>query len=150
MIATPSQECIRGAVPKPSQHEYEKQVEVGSCRSTSVASERNVEVVAKPTGQRHMPSPPKLSDAQRAVGKVEILREMEAEHFAETDRHVSIAREVKINLQCIRERADPGRSGAQFIRLQREHPVRDAAHAVRNDHLLAEAPTKPQYSRLNL
>ena len=49
----------------------------GTCisRPPPVAAERDVEVVAQPARERHVPAPPEVLDRRRGVGRVEVLRE---------------------------------------------------------------------------
>ena len=60
-----------------------------------------------------MPAAPEVRDARRGVGMVEVLAEAEAEHRAESDRHVGVAGEVKVDLQRVGEQPDPGRRGGE-------------------------------------
>ena len=67
----------------------------------AVAAERDVEVVAEPGRQRHVPAAPELLHRVGDVGPAEVLREAEAEHPAEADRHVGVAGEVEVDLQRV-------------------------------------------------
>ena len=48
----------------------------------AVAADRDVDVVAKPARQRHVPAAPEVGHRHRRVGPVEVLREAEPEHPA--------------------------------------------------------------------
>ncbi len=72
-----------------------------------VAAERDVKVFAQPGRKRDVPAPPEIGDRFRAVGRIEIFREDEAEHEAEPDRHVGVTAEVEINLEGVADGAEP-------------------------------------------
>ena len=66
----------------------------------------------------------------RLVGRVEVERQLDAEHARQADRHVGVAGEVEVELQRVGERAAPG--GEQVGRaaaLQKERR-RIWSHAV--------------------
>ena len=46
-----------------------------------------------------MPSPPELPDIFRNVRILEILSELKSEHLSESDRHIGISAEIKVNLE---------------------------------------------------
>ncbi len=84
-----------------------------------------------------MPAPPEVSDALGLVRRIEILQELEAEHPSQSDGHVRIAREIKVNLECVGNRAEPGiRRGK---RLGIERGVRNPAHRIGQQDLLGKA-----------
>ena len=58
----------------PSDHR-EHEVHVGSPLASPVPAERDVQVVAEPAGERHVPPAPELLDRARRVRPVEVLRE---------------------------------------------------------------------------
>ena len=60
-----------------------------------------------------MPAAPELAHGLRDVGEVEVLEELEAEHLAEPDRHVRVAREVEVDLQRVADDAEPGERGVE-------------------------------------
>ena len=68
----PDNKCPPCAVPKPAQQHGDYEIEIAPCRSFPVAAKRNVQVVTKKCGQRHVPASPKLNYIHRFVGRVEI------------------------------------------------------------------------------
>ena len=103
----PEDERPARAVPQPAEQHRDDQVQVASRRPLAVAAERDVEVVAQKARQRHVPAPPELDDVLRLVGRVEVERQLHAEHARQTDRHVGVAREVEVELERVGERAAP-------------------------------------------
>src|SRR3546814_7245499 len=97
----------------------------------------DVEIVAQPTRQAHVPAPPELGDALADVRLVEVLDKAEAHHQAEADRHVAIAGEIEIQLYGIRERAEPGIGGGRMR--ERERMADPRLDRVGDEQLLDEA-----------
>ena len=95
-------------VMRAAQEHDDTQVDIGATHTAAVASERHVEVVAQPSGERDMPSTPEVGDRLGAVGRVEVAQELEAEHQSEADRHVGVAREIEIDLKGVGDDSDPG------------------------------------------
>ena len=73
---------------------------------SAVAAERDVEVVAQPARQRHVPAPPEVLERQRPVGGVEVLREADAEQQRAADGDVGVAGEVGVDLDGVGVDAD--------------------------------------------
>lgn len=55
-----------------------------------------------------MPSPPEVSNTLRDIRFVEVLVKAEAEHETETNSHIRIPAEVKIDLKSKRNNPKPG------------------------------------------
>ena len=89
-------------MPEPAEQEHHDEITVGLGVAAAVAAERNVKIVAQPRRQRHVPASPEFGDRKRRVGHAEIARECEPKHDAETNRHVGIAGEIKIDLHRVR------------------------------------------------
>ena len=71
--------------------------------AVAVASERDVEVVLQPLGERNMPAFPELARVARLVRRVEILRQIEAHQHSDARGDISVAGEVRIDLQGVAE-----------------------------------------------
>src|SRR5205085_194085 len=83
------------------------QVGVAAGRSTAIAAERDVQIIAQETRKRHVPTPPELDDARGLVRGVEVLRKLDAEASGSPDGHVGIARKIEVYLAGVSERAAP-------------------------------------------
>jgi hypothetical protein len=66
-----------------------------------------VEVCGQEARQRHVPAQPEIDDARRLERRVEVRRKLDAEKSPESERHVGIAGEVKIELQGEPDRRHP-------------------------------------------
>ena len=107
------------------------------------AAERDVEVVAQPARQRHVPAAPEVLQVARRVGRVEVLREAEAEQQGEADGDVGVAAEVAVDLH----RVAPGgedRLGRRVLGGRREDRRDDRARDVGGDHDLLEQAGQDQ------
>lgn len=135
----PAQECPRRAMPQSGGREHDQQVAVGRERAAAVAAEREIEIVAEPGAEGHVPAAPELGDRAAGIGPEKILGEADAEHPRQADRHVRIAGEVEIDLQGIGDGADPGAEEVLFARGQTEHRIGDRRDIVGDDDLLGEA-----------
>src|ERR1019366_3466756 len=108
MITTPEHEGPVGAVPKPAQQHGYHQVEVRAPDRAPVAAQRVVEVIPQPTRETDVPSAPELPRAGRLIRLVKILRDVDAKEMAQAHGHVGITAEIKVDLEGITERGQPG------------------------------------------
>ena len=86
-----------------------------------------------------MPAPPEFCYAPGNIGMFEVLSEMEAQHPPKADGHVTVTGKIEINLHRIGCHAHPGGEGSGF---RQQHPVRQKAHLVGNQHLLGQTVDK--------
>src|ERR1700728_1135696 len=87
----PDHEGPRRAVPETAQHHGDHDVADGLGLTVGAPTQRYVEVVAQPAGQRHVPTPPEVLQVACRVGRVEVLGEPEAEQHGEADGDVVVA-----------------------------------------------------------
>ena len=110
----PQDKIPRSPVPQSRQQPYNGKVEVLTCPSAAVAAERDVHVLPEPGGQRDVPAPPEIRDAGRHIGVAEVLRELKAEHTPQSDCHIRISGEIKVNMQGIRCHHQPAGQYGEF------------------------------------
>lgn len=104
----PDNEGPARSVPGPADKHGQEEVAVLLEFAVAVAAQGNVEKIAQPCAQRNVPAPPEVHDARGFVGGVEVFRQAQAQHKAQTQGHIRIAGKVKIELKGIAERAQPG------------------------------------------
>ena len=109
VIAAPDHEVPTRAVPQAAQQHGQHQIAIGLQRAVPVAAQRNVEIVAQPAGERHVPAMPEIGDAEGQIRAAEIHREMEAEQHRHADGHVGVAGKIEEDLQREGDHAAPGR-----------------------------------------
>src|SRR5258707_14461540 len=97
VVQTPRDEVQRRAVPETAESHRHEQVRVTAPRTLSVASERDVEVVAQPGGEGDVPAAPELRRTRGAIRPVEVPRQLDAEDAREPERHVGVRAEVEVD-----------------------------------------------------
>ena len=60
-----------------------------------------------------MPSAPEFLDRGRVKRRIEIFCDLQTDHFAQTDRHIAIAAEIKVQLRQIPDRQKQCRNAVQ-------------------------------------
>ncbi len=86
-----------------------------------------------------MPAAPEVLDRDRCVRRVEVLREPEPEQQRDPDRHVGVAREVRVDLHGVRVDRDQDLE-RRVLTGRGEDLVHDRrGEVVRDHHLLEEA-----------
>src|ERR1035441_4599718 len=124
-------------VTKPAEQFHYSKVHIGARGSLAVTAKREVEVIAQHARKRDVPAAPNVSNAISAVGRIEVLQELEAEHAAQPDGHVRVAAKVEVDLKRVGEHAYPSVQ-RQGIRGE-ECGVRDLPQRIRQQDLLREA-----------
>ncbi len=137
MVQAPANERPVRTVPYTAQEHDHEQIKVQTFLAHAVTAEGDVEVIAEPARERNVPALPEFGNAPRAVRAVEVAREMEPEHQAETDCHIRIRREVEVNLEHVGKATPPAIQHAGGVR--RKHAVGDDAHLVREENLFGES-----------
>ena len=139
MVEPPEQEGEVGPVPEAAQHHRDDEVAALLGLTAPVAAERDVEVVAEPARQRHVPAPPELLDGGRGVGAVEVVGEPDPQEHRDADGDVGVPGEVGVDLHRVRPRADE-QLPVPVLAGRDEHRVHDrGGQVVRDDHLLEQA-----------
>ena len=98
IVNAPQQKVKRRAVPKARQRPNDKKCYNGAKNAVSAAPEWNIHVSFKKRGKSDVPASPKVSEARRDIGVIEIFGKVKAKQRTKSDRHVGIARKIKINL----------------------------------------------------
>lgn len=74
VIDTPDPKMPAGAVPQTADEHGHDKVEEFTGGAAPVPAQWNINILADPTAQRHVPAAPKVGDAPRDIGKVEVAR----------------------------------------------------------------------------
>ena len=143
VIRAPEHERPRGAVPQAPEHHRHEDVQVRPELALLRAAERDVEVVAEPSAERHVPPAPEVLQRPGAVRPVEVLRELEAEELGHADRDVGVPAEVGVD----HDRVSPDREQRLDRAVTRgiaEHRVDDRRRQEARDHHLLEQAAEDQ------
>lgn len=125
-------------MPDARESPYDHHVENEAWGRGTIAAEGDIDVIAKETTKRHMPTSPKFRGAFRRVGIIEVSRIIESHHLAETDCHVRIAREVEVDLEGVGCHAREAADEANLRGIARQKGVGENACRVSKQHLLTE------------
>ena len=104
---TPQDKIPRRAVPQAGREPDEQDIQQLPGAPLPVSAKRDIEIIAEPRAERNMPAPPEFRDAARQIGVLEVLRKPESKNPAKADGHVAVAREIIVDLQGERNRAQP-------------------------------------------
>jgi len=127
------------AVPKPANRKnYQR---VADCLRLAFvrASERNVEIIAKPRVERNMPTTPKFRDISRKIRERKIRRKTDSEKLCAANRHVGIARKIAVNLYRIKHGNDGERASVKRFKIA-PNKVHRASAIVGDDHFFEKSP----------
>ena len=87
-----------------------------------------------------MPAAPEINDVDGLVRGIEIDRQLDAEHKAQANGHVAVAREIKIDLKGVGQRGHPGVQHVHKIPVRNrvEHWICKHAQVIRQRGLLEQ------------
>ena len=104
---TPQNKGPGSAVPQAADQKGQKQIQISTDSTLAVSTQRAVDIGAQRPAEGDVPPAPEYGNALRAVRRPEILGDIDVEHLSQTNGHVRIAAEIKINLEGIGERGCP-------------------------------------------
>ena len=113
--STPDHKVPARAVPESPEQHSRHQVYMPADWALAVAAQREVKIVAKESGKRHVPSTPELDDVCRLVRRIEVERQTHPEHSGESDGHIGVTREIEIELEAIGKYAAPSDEEAHWF-----------------------------------
>ena len=130
-------------MPHPHQREGDHRVHEAPRRPVPVAPDRDVDVVANPAGERHVPALPEVLQVPGKVGPAEVLRQGDPEELRQPDRDVAVSGEVHEDSERYGDQHEPpaenpdgGKLGLGRVYVERE--------VVGYGHLLREADADPE------
>ena len=91
-----------------------------------------------------MPSAPKIRNGSRQIRLIEVLVELEPEHFAKPYRHIRIAGEIKQYLQAVRHGSEPRHRKRGICHIERR--IRDDRKRISQNNFLAQTDYEPEYA----
>ena len=97
MVKAPDDEVPRRAVPEAAEAEGDEAVGHAPDGAEATTAEWDVNVIADPRAERDVPALPKILQVTREVGPIEILGQIHAEEFGDTDGDVAVAGEIEQN-----------------------------------------------------
>ena len=135
-------------VPEAGEEPNDKQVQNYPAGFDSRSAQREIYVVPEPGGERDMPSAPEFGQVIRDIGEVKVLQEVESKHASQTDRHIRVTVEIKIQLESVAERSHPRH--ADGIISGGEGHIRHFGKHIGQKNLFVEAEKKAHDSLLEV
>ena len=102
-------------MPEAAHGEYNHRVEHPPGFAASVATEREIDIVAKPSRERDMPSAPEVGYGLSKIGSDEVGWQFNTKESSATDSHQRVAGKVGINLNSV-EHTGQEQCGAIMLR----------------------------------
>src|SRR5579883_711008 len=99
LISAPEYERPGGPVPEAADDHGQHQIATELPCAATVASQRNVQVVAQPGGEADVPAGPEVLRAGREVRQIEVQGQLEAQALGDPPRRVRVAGEVAVDLE---------------------------------------------------
>ena len=96
-------------MPQPGTEKYDQLIQICTRSSLSVPSQRDIQIFLKPGRQRDVPSAPEFLYTAGNIWVVKVFLEGKAKHMPQSDRHITVAGKIKINLEQIGYRPNPRR-----------------------------------------
>ena len=126
-------------MPQAGDEEHDEDIQAGAAFPLPAAPQGEVEVILKPAGKADVPPPPELFDGLGEVGAVEVLHQLEAQHFGGAPGDVGIGGEVAVDLEgegrCGHQEGAPALALGGVVDGVHQH-----RQVVGDDHLLEQAP----------
>src|SRR5687767_6839224 len=144
MNDAPHDERPGGTVPEPANEHHDHQVDGGADSTRAIATERNVEVVAKKGRKRDVPAAPEVGETDRGVRKPEVVLQVKAETKRGANRAGGIPGEVEEDLSRESKYAGPGIKSGQCATVGKNLFRRTCEHHVSEDGLLEQAERHEQ------
>ena len=135
----PNHEIPTRTMPQASQEHGDENIEAGAQVAFTVATERDIHIVANPRRERNMPASPKVAHTVGLIWCVEVGWESEAQQQRDAYRHIAVAAKVAIELHGVAEQSEQILHAGISKRIV-EHTVHEVdADIVANHRLLKQA-----------
>ncbi len=118
---------------------HDQQIDYRARKSPAAAAKREVDVTLEPVAQSDVPAPPEFRHTVAHIGVVEVLRECEPHHLAQTYRHVGIAAEIEVDLERECQYSKPGCDRRQAAVVQSLDLSPQQTDVVCDEHFLAKS-----------
>src|SRR5258708_7100689 len=141
--AAPDDKCPIGAMPESAKKHSEHEIEVGAHLPEAIATETDIQVVAKPAAKADVPPAPEVLEALRQVGLAEVDHEMETHELRTASSDAAVAAEVAIDLPGKRVSAEQDSDGIWRTEVAAKGGVGEE-RAIVGDHDFSEEALEDQ------
>lgn len=139
VIGSPDDKSPVGTVPQATHHKHHHRVPIHFGLRATTSTQRNVDVVAKPIHQRHVPPAPKITHIRSKIRSAEVLGDAESHHAPDANRHFRIAAEIGVDLERIKYRREDNRHTTVMVIIV-ENRVGVRRNLVGNAHFQEHSP----------
>src|ERR1700690_1537449 len=148
VVEPPYDEMPCRAVPHTDQSEGDHGVQEAPRRPVPVAPDGDVDIVADPAGERHVPALPEVLQVPCQVGPAEVLRQRDPQEARKANRNVAIPGEIHQDAERDGHQDKPTAEypEGRELALRRVNVEREV---VGDDHLLGEADRDPEEALAN-
>src|SRR5205823_3016347 len=95
VVDPPGEAVPARPVPQAAQGESDQSIDRLAHRATATAAQRDIDIVTNPGAQGDVPALPEGGQVTRQVRPAEVLRQHDAVHPREANRHVTVTAEVQ-------------------------------------------------------
>ena len=88
-------------MPNAGEQHGNHQIELGASEAFFAAAQRDIDIVANPSGQADVPSVPEVADVDGAKRRGKVFRQLEAEQHGQADDQIRVAGKVEKELEGI-------------------------------------------------
>ena len=103
MQNAPEQERPVRTMPYTADNKNDHGVQICKEQAFPTAAQWNIDIFRKELRQRDMPALPEITDRQRFVGRIEVDGEIDVQHHGNTNSHITVTAEIKIDLKRIKQ-----------------------------------------------
>ena len=136
-------------MPQTRQRPDDQQVQVPLQRAAAIAAQGNINIFSEPGGQGNVPFAPEFGETPGTVRMIKVFRQHKAHGFSQTDGHIGITGEIKINLEGKGDQAQPGTEGAGLGKIS-IHLAPETAESVCQQHLFRQTDAEPAKAAAHL
>src|SRR5882724_3603606 len=115
MQRSPNCESPGRAMPNPGKQKCQEEISVSIERSTTVSTQGDVNVIAKPTRKADVPARPEFPQSGGQIRIVEVQNQIEAHHLGHAARHIGVTAEIKKYLPTERHGGGDERRRAECL-----------------------------------
>ena len=139
MIGTPGDKSPVSPMPETAEEEDNKRVANNLCLGAAATAEWDIHIIPEPSGQRNVPTSPKLRDVAAEIRDIEVPHQLDSKEFGCSDGDVGITREITVDLES--EEDGGKQQGTTALRLIGiENLVHINGAVIRNNHLFEQSP----------
>ena len=81
-------------------------INISSDPAFPVSAKGKIDIGSQKTGKGHMPSVPEICDGHSLIRRVKVSGQFYIEHITDTDGHIAVSAEIKVQLKHIAQRND--------------------------------------------